>query len=274
MDGLASTEAATGADDGASSADGTASAAAASGGAQALQALHERLQRLALESLVEPKVQVNLVLEEARELSAYLGRPSIRERMKSIGIQEQELDELQLAAKAAAEAERLWVLARDQHKTPRQAQAEVLAYSLRDEMVAACRFHLDGVDVLELLARVADGENARDLVQDLRELAAFVAQRAALFATDTSFDPNLCAAEALELSAAMVLDGELSDEALAQLELRDRALTHLCELLDRLRRAGRYAYRGMPEARAYFASGVTAARRRRPLISSVRSLAG
>lgn len=218
-------------------------------------------------------MQLTRVLQEARDLARIVARPLVRERILSVGALDAALDGLPVAIDALAECEHRWALARDAGKHPRQAHAEALAYPLRDEMVAACRFHLDGVEGLELLARVTDGENAGDLVQDLRELATFLRENPEAFDGDESFDALACANKAQELAALIAVDVEPSPEALDLLELRDRAFTHLCELVERVRRAGRYAFRGTAEARWYFASLTPPARRRRPLPSAVRALA-
>lgn len=240
----------------------------------ALLALSAQLQALPEDMLVEPKVQVALVLDEARELLGLLRRSGIRERIKSVGVPEGELDELGPVIDAVEEAEKLWAAKRDENKSLRQVQAEALAYSLRDEMVAACRFNLSGLESVEVLARVTDGENARDLVQDLRELATFVSENVSAFVGDSSFEPLLCSEEARELAAAIAVDGEPTAEALEYQELRDRALTLLCGRVQQLREAGRYAFRGTVEARAFFSSNLCPTRRRHPLPSLVQVLTG
>jgi hypothetical protein len=242
-------------------------------GQQALQAIESTLTALPQDALLEPRLQLRHVLAEARDLAQVITRPGVRERLRGVGAEDEAMDALPLAIEALAECERRWARARDARKSLRQAQAEALAYPLRDEMVAACRYHLDGVAVLELLARVTDGENTGDLVQDLRELASFLRDNAGAFAGDASFDPVARAVEAAELGASVAVDLEPTQEALIHLELRDRAFTHLCGLVERVRRAGRYAYRGKAEARWYFSTITASARPRRPLPSAVRALA-
>lgn len=243
-------------------------------GGRALEQIAELLRNIDVDALLEPKVQLSSVLEEARELHETLARQAVRDRMRGVGVSDSACEELGTIITALAESERRWCAARDAHKTARQAQAEAFGYALRDEMVAACRFHLDGVEVLELLARVTDGENARDLVQDLRELATFLCEHAPAFAKDCTFDALACAEEASELASAVALELEPEPIALEQLELRDRAFTLLCDRVQQLRLAGAYAYRGTLEARRFFASSTVPARRRRPLPSAVRALAG
>lgn len=244
------------------------------GGPEALSQLLVRLQNIEPDNLLEPKVQLSLVIDEARELQEILDRPVVRDRLRGVGVAEATIVELELAIAALVECERRWCEARDAAKTERQAEAEGLGYALRDEMVAACRFHLSGVEVLELLARVTDGENPRELVQDLLELSAFLRDNGAAFANDTLFEPLVCSDEARELAEAIAVDHEPDAAALEHLELRDRAFTYLCERVQLLRQAGTYALRGSVTARRYFAPGATPARRRRPLPSAVRALAG
>jgi hypothetical protein len=244
------------------------------GGPEALSQLLGRLQNIEPDNLLEPKVQLSLVIDEARELQEILDRPVVRERLRGVGVAEVTIVELDLAIGALVESERRWCKARDAAKTARQAEAEGLGYALRDEMVAACRFNLSGVEVLELLARVTDGENPRDLVQDLLELSAFLRDNAAAFGNDTLFEPLVCSDEARELADAIAVDHEPDASALEHLELRDRAFTYLCERMQQLRQAGAYALRGSVTARRYFAPGSAPARRRRPLPSAVRALAG
>jgi hypothetical protein len=243
-------------------------------GADAVARLRERLQSIEPDGLLEPKVQLPLVIDEARELHEILQRPAVRERLRAVGVKESAFDDLFVAITALVECERRWSAARDAAKTERQAEAETLGYALRDEMVAACRFHLGGVEVLELLARVTDGENPRDLVQDLRELSAFLRDQADAFAADATFEPLVCSEEASELAAAIAVDQQPDSAALELLEWRDRAFTLLCELVQELRQAGAYAFRGSLSARGYFACDTTPARRRRPVSSAVRALAG
>lgn len=239
----------------------------------ALQSLRDDLMALGDDSLLEPRIQLGAFLDEARELSAILSRASVAKRIRSVGVPQGRLDALELAVEALADSEMCWATARDAQKSEREIQAEPLAYFLRDEMVAACRFNLDRSEVAELLARVTAGEGLHDLAQDLRELSDFVRDHAASFSGDTSFDPLSCADEAVELARSIAVDAGPDEGARALLEQRDRAFTYLVGLVEQLRQAGRYAYRGTPEARAYFASDVAPARRRRPPPSSVQAVA-
>src|SRR5690606_26514468 len=90
------------------------------------------------------------------------------------------------------------------------------------------------------------------------------------FFGDRSFSPGDSARQAQTLAGQL---GELGEQLDIKhvspdvIELRDRAFSYLSELVDEVRAAGRYAFRGTDEARA-FASDLVA-RRPRSILDSL-----
>jgi hypothetical protein len=227
--------------------------------------------RLPEGSLCEPRVRVALVVQEALDLLAAVQQPRVRGKLISTGVSSQRVDSLEPAIEALRVAQSQVLRAR----CPDEDFVEALssALDLRDEMVAACLWNLRHREVGASLVRITDSTDGVELAMDLRELVQLLDEHAIDFESDRTFHAVECVRQASALADELTatLDQPVP---LPTLELRDRAFTHLLDVIDEVRSAGRHAYRGRSEARSLFASELQPRRRRSPLTSLVRSLAG
>jgi hypothetical protein len=232
-----------------------------------LDGLRPTLLALASTEVDAPDVPPAVVVQEAFNLVALLADPSVRTRLLSKGLPAAVIDGLGPAAGALSTAQAQWMAARDPHKSEAQAALELRAYELRTRLSSACRFHLRNQrKALSTLDVIAEGEGTADLIQDLHDLAELITQNVTHFAADTTFDAAERAATASSLASELRLAVSAatvtSDQAAAK-DLRDRAYSHLDDVLANLRAAGRYAYEDDPATQTKFSSAYLRRRRQR-----------
>lgn len=234
-----------------------------------LEGLKLQLLELPEATLCEPRVRVSWVLAEASELLTCIRQTRTRLELLAAGLSERKLTELgpAIGALRAAEAEILAARCPDAD----YAEALTSALDLRDELLAACHWNLRNREVASALVRITDSTDSAELAMDLRELMQLVREHVSDFENDQSFrsDQSIRQASALADELTATRDAPIPAELL---DLRDRAFTHLCGVIEEIRSAGRYAFRGRPEARHLFASELQPRRWRSRLNSLVRSL--
>ncbi len=236
-----------------------------------LHELREQLLQLPPNVLCEPRVRLSVVVQEAKRLSATTRQRHIRSKLLAAGLADECLDVLDRAIHALRVAQ--GDMTRSRCPDGDLADALDSALELRDEMVAACQWNLRQRDVAAHLVRITDSSDLTELSLDLKELAQLVQQYASDFEFDGTFDGPECVRQALALADELTAtaSGEVSEEVR---ELRDRAFTHLANLMEEIRSAGRYAFRADPESRRLFAAETPLTRRRSSLSSMVNSLIG
>ena len=195
-----------------------------------------------------------MVVQEAFNLVALLADAAVRARLLSKGLPAAVIDGLAPAAG-------------DPHKSETQAALELRAYERRTRLSSACRFHLRNQrKALSTLDVIAEGEGTADLIQDLQDLAELITQNVTHFAADTTFDAAERSASASSLASELrlaVSAATVTSEQAAAKDLRDRAYSHLDDVLANLRAAGRYAYEDEPATQSKFSSAYLRRRRQR-----------
>jgi hypothetical protein len=229
---------------------------------QALDALGDTLAAIPEKEVRSPNIPAMETVVEARQTVELVRQDKlVAEQLGKVGVDDAALDAVELAAKAAERAEILCRYVLFGVKSE-EAQARVaLAERVRGEVLAAARFNLRrDRKAMATIRGIAQGRGLLDLSKDLGLCDEFLVNYEGAFDADETFD----AAEALKQCRALKseLDAMLSsqDDALARqraLDLRNRAWTHLDDLLDDLREAGRYALRAHPKLRRAFASAYT-----------------
>ena len=214
-----------------------------------------------------PNLPVAVALQEAHDLLALVGQEKLRTRLTAVGLKPDLIEALGPALAAARQAQSQWAVIRDRTKTEAQREREERGRELRTQLLAACRWNLryDPVASATLHA-INEGEGLPDLIQDLLDIAHLIDSRPAAFELDTTFDAALQAETARLLAGEIEagLSGErLRDDQEQARDLRDRAYTHLDEIVDEIRAAGRYAYRNDPDLRLRFGSHYLRRRRAR-----------
>jgi hypothetical protein len=236
---------------------------------EAFRSLYPRLKALPDEELIEPRLRVGAILREAEDLSDLVSRASVLVRLQTVGVSPRVVSDLELAREALLYVDTCVRRAQGLGRGPSPLDR---AARLREELLGACRWNLRGSEHAEALARITDSEEPDELVLDLTELAQLALEHLPAFAGDTTVDArglaNDARAGAAELAALPRTGGRVKAE---WRQLRAQAFTYLARVVDELRTAGRYAYRGTPGARAWLAAPSAIPRRAPSLGGRVRS---
>jgi hypothetical protein len=218
---------------------------------------HE-LEAIPKEKLRRPVLPMATALQEANDLLELCRGPDVSAALAEVGISSALTDDLALRLQAAREAQSAWASFRDGIARAPLAALEARAESHRRDMLAACRFGLRRTcDARVSLASFRGRAGLDGLVQDLFDLATLAERHAGAFERDRSFDAGESIFEARELARSLSLavsEARLGAASSAALELRNRAFTHMDELVSELRAAGRYAFRHDPDTAKRFTS--------------------
>ncbi|QDG51318.1 hypothetical protein FIV42_11365 [Persicimonas caeni] len=196
---------------------------------------------------------------EAETLSRLIGQTDVRSELEHVGVPAANLDIFPTAVGAAVEAQSLWVQFRDRKNSPEYNDAIAESEKLRDAMTDACRWNLrDNQRAQAALDVIYPGKGVPDLNQDLHDLAGLIENNLDKFDADQSFDAQAAATRARALREILLGEAASHHHAFDKedaKEQRDRAFTYLDKLVDEIRRAGRYAYRGDEAMTTRFVSG-------------------
>ena len=208
--------------------------------------------RLKLESLIEvrsPDQPIDIYFQETDDLLAHVEANGLRPLLVDEGLNEGVFDEIAAALAAARQAQTEWTLLNDREKPTDQQELEVKGYALRARAVKKARFTLrKDKSAQTTISNIVEGEGLADLVQDLDDLAKLIEDRADEFARNRNFDAAKAKADMTETARAIRggLSGFRMNPAQTKaVDLRDRAWTHLDDLVDDLREAGRAATDGV-----------------------------
>lgn len=131
------------------------------------------------------------------------------------------------------------------------------AFALKDEILHSFRFAFRNVESqLSIVSKIAEGYGNDDMIQDLNDLAVLGKENVDLL-TAISFDIQKLD-QAAELSAEMgnllaIANGSRQGGNEAKI-LRDRAYTHLKELVDEIRACGKFVFWKDPKRLSGYAS--------------------
>jgi hypothetical protein len=231
------------------------------------KALEARLMALDPDAIESPRMPIAVALQEANDLHTLLVEDaSVVPALRAVGLAQEIIDALEPAVAFTRDAQSRWVVTRDQRKPEAQRAREQRGEELRAELLSAANWNLRGDRAaLGTLSAIAEGEGLADLVQDLHDLAELVDRKRAAFAADKTFDASASAEEARSLASeisAGIGEAKLDGDGRQARDLRDRAFTHLAEVVEELRAAGRHAYRHEPRMRRHFTSRYLERKRR------------
>jgi len=156
--------------------------------------------------------------------------------LDDIGIDDAFFERVELALAAAAEAQEAWEhLCTSSAARARMDELEEEGIMLREQIVAACKFHLrkDSRVQRELLG-ILDGEGAADLSMDLITLSGILMSHQRAFRKDKRFDAREYAHKARSMAREVreELMHTWGDHDGAQVrDVRDRAFTHLEDMV-------------------------------------------
>jgi hypothetical protein len=231
------------------------------------ESLMEPLLALGADAFEEPRMPMATALQEANDLETLLTEDAaVTPKLLAIGLPKEVVLALGPAVSLAREAQSRWVVVRDRSKPEAQREREARGGALRQELLSAARWNLrDDRASLGTLSAIAEGESLADLIQDLNDLAELIERKRAAFARDETFDVATSVEEARALSSeisAGVGAARLESDAATARGLRDRAYTHMAEVVGEVREAGRHAYRHEPPMQRYFTSRYLERKRR------------
>ncbi len=203
------------------------------------------IQSIPDEEAKTPSIPVDVFLQEAENL--YKWSLDEAEALAAVGITQEMLDDLPVRAGACREAQSLWF--KDRY-SQQEAQKEWLvrspeAYDLRDQLLHTFRFayRKDPV-LLSRVSAIADGTGHADMIQDLNDLAVLGkanTEPLSVIGFDlTQLDTAATAAD--EMADLLATANGDKAEQNASKTIRDKAYTHLKELVDDVREAGKYLF--------------------------------
>ncbi|MBN1111361.1 MAG: hypothetical protein JXA53_00410, partial [Bacteroidales bacterium] len=180
-------------------------------------------------------------------------------QLTSVGLQATSITQLTVRANALKEAQSRWQANYNSGQGPIKQWDELSpqGYALQRKLNQAFRYAFRNEPrILGRVKEIADGSGDDDMIQDLNDYAVLGKANPALL-EKANF--NLA-----ELDNAALLSENLSD-LLAQAngtkdsehnfkDIRDRAFTHLKELVDEIRACGKYVFADQPEIKKLFAS--------------------
>jgi hypothetical protein len=231
------------------------------------EALEPLLRAMPAQEVAPPPIPVEVALKEGAALLAWVEQhPEPRARLEAVGVEPSQWADLQRSLGALQRAQALWDQARMTRRSEEQRRAEQEGYDARAHLSAAIRFHLRrDAQAQAFLRDLQEGDGVADLMADLEALAVFLEQRPDAFARDQTLDPKAEAPRLREL-AAKILQGtaaiSTTEASLGLLDMRNRAWSHHAQLLDELRAAARYVFRGDTKALSLFTSSYKRTSRR------------
>ncbi len=215
-----------------------------------LNAKRDLLMGLDPATLKEPTVPIDAYVQEAEDLYQWAIDDQVA--LDFAGINAQLLNDLPVRAGACREAQSLW---NKEYRTSREAEKQwkdlaPQAYDLRDQLLHAFRYAYRNLpEQLNSIALIAEGTGHADMIQDLNDLAVLGRSHTQAL-TDIGFDLGQLDTAALQSVTMATLLAEINGLRNSNNEakmLRDRAFTHLKELVDQLRSCGKYVFWKNPE---------------------------
>ncbi len=191
-------------------------------------------------------VPVDVYSQEAENL--YIWVQDDREALTAAGLSWELVEDLPIRCGALIHAEAVWQSQRKAGKESSHEWAErsPLAYELRNRMLKDFRFAFrDDQELTKAVRRIAKGQGHADMIQDLNDLCA-LGEANRLLLGAINFDLSLLdradreADEMAELLARATGGRREHNEAK---EIRDRAYTHLKEVVDAVRVHGQFIFR-------------------------------
>jgi hypothetical protein len=204
------------------------------------------IQSIPDEEVQTPAIPVDVLLQEAENLHHW--SLDDFDALKVVGISMVKINDLPVRAGACREAQSIW---NKDYRSQQEAQKEWAkqapeAYAFRNDLLASFRFAFRKDDgLLSRVSAIADGSGHADLIQDLNDIAVLGRENPDPLTT-IGFDLtqlDLAATRADELANLLAeANGDKADPNYSK-TIRDKAYTHLKELVDEIREAGKYVLR-------------------------------
>ena len=203
------------------------------------------LKAIPTEEILTPTLPIDVFLQEAENLFHWCNADS--EAFAKVGLSQNDLNDLPVRAGALREAQSLWFKDRYSQQEAQREWMELspLAYDLRDDLLHAFRFaYRNDAVILSRVSGITDGTGHADMIQDLNDLAVLGRENPDAL-TAIGFDGaklDEAATQADEMADLLATANGDKAEQNASKVTRDRAYTHLKELVDEVRGAGKYLF--------------------------------
>ncbi len=201
------------------------------------------------EEVKEPTMPVDIALQEAEDLHHW--SKDDFDQLSAVGVTMDMIEELPVRAGACRETQSIW---NKDYRSQQEAQKEWAnqspeAYDFRNDLLAAMRFaYRKDEALLGRVSAITDGSGHADMIQDLNDIAVLGRENTAPLLA-IGFDISqfeLAATRADELADLLAeANGDKADPNESKI-IRDKAYTHMKELVDEIREAGKYVFRNNP----------------------------
>ena len=205
----------------------------------------ETIRAIPDDKTLEPAMPVDTYLQEGENLAKWSMMDA--EALTTIGITQEMLSNLPVRAGALREAQSIWVKDHNSQQDAQRewAEAAPAAFAMRDELLHTFRYaYRNDPVILSRVAEIAEGDSNADMIQDLNDLSLLgKSNTGPLEAINFSPEKLEVAANASdELANILALaNGDKSLQSDSKV-IRDKAYTHLKELVDEIRNAGKYLF--------------------------------
>ena len=205
----------------------------------------ETIRAIPDDKTLEPAMPVDTYLQESENLAKWSLMDA--EALATISITLAMLNKLPVRAGALREAQSIWVKDHNSQQDAQREWAEAApeAFAMRDQLLHDFRYaYRNDAAILARVAEIAEGDSNADMIQDLNDLSLLgKSNTAPLESINFSLEKLEAAANASdELANILALangDKSLQNESKV---IRDKAYTHLKELVDEIRNAGKYLF--------------------------------
>ena len=212
----------------------------------ATKTIEEEVLEYKEDKIVSPTIPVDITIGEAGQLNQF-GTEDEPELLAK-GLKEGLIQQLTPRAKFLQEKQSIWISVYQSALSNTEAWEEkiddgrLLQRELKHDFQFAYRNH---PDILKRLDNIIDGSGNMDLIQDLSDYSAFAIQHPEPL-TAILFD-NTKTERAKQISLDLVdlmnqVDGVKNSKNRPEKIMRDRAYTHLKQLVDEIRAYGKYAF--------------------------------
>ena len=207
--------------------------------------LIETISSIPNQHVLTPNLPVDIFLQEAENLFHWVQQD--KEKLLSVGIPEELIDDLPRRAGALREAQARWI---KELNTRRKFQTiwnerSPEAFDFRDTLIHTCRYaYRHHPDILGRIAYIAEDYSNADMIQDLQNLAVLGKNnpeplKAIGFDMEELDRASRMSDEMADLLARA--NGENSSDHEDKV-IRDKAFTYLKEAVDEIRECGKYLF--------------------------------
>jgi hypothetical protein len=205
----------------------------------------ETISAIPDDKTLEPTMPVDTFLQEGENLSKWSLMDA--EALATIAITIAVLNDLPVRAGALREAQSIWFKDRNsQLEAQREwAAASPEAFAMRDELLHTFRYaYRNDAALMSRVEEIAAGNTNADMIQDLNDLSLLGKNNTALleainFDLEKLDDAANASDELANILALANGDKSLQSESKS---IRDKAYTHMKELVDQIRDAGKYLF--------------------------------